>query len=86
MDRLLTMDRQVYVSRMQAEIENRPFTYTGLDSNMAFQASIYAQRQSEFNFKLENYKQKADSLTATIARASADLRSRVRAATRSRTS
>ena len=60
---------QAQVSRMQAEIENRPFTYAGLDPNMAFQAAIYGQRQAEFNFKLENYRQKADSLTATLARA-----------------
>jgi hemolysin D len=64
---------QAQVSRMQAEIENRPFTYTGLEANMAFQASLYGQRQSEFNFKLENYRQKIDSLTATIARATADI-------------
>ena len=64
---------QAQVSRMQAEIENRPFTYNGLEPNMAFQASIYGQRQAEFNFKLENYRQKADSLTATIARATADI-------------
>jgi hemolysin D len=64
---------QAQVSRMQAEIENRPFTYTGLEPNMAFQASLYGQRQSEFNFKLENYRQKIDSLTATIARATADI-------------
>ena len=60
---------QAQVSRMQAEIENRPFTYTGLDPNMALQAAIYGQRQAEFNFKLENYRQKADSLQATMARA-----------------
>ena len=53
------LDLQAQVSRMQAEIENRPFTYSGLDPNMAFQASIYGQRQAEFNFKLENYRQKA---------------------------
>jgi HlyD family secretion protein len=64
---------QAQVSRMQAEIENRPFTYTGLDPNMAFQASIYGQRQAEFNYKLENYQQKFDSLSATIARANADI-------------
>ena len=64
---------QAQVSRMQAEIENRPFTYNGLEPNMAFQASIYGQRQAEFNFKLENYRQKVDSLTATIARATADI-------------
>jgi hemolysin D len=64
---------QAQVSRMQAEMENRPFTYSGTDPNMAFQASIYGQRQAEFNYKLENYQQKIDSLSATIARANADI-------------
>ncbi len=66
---------QAQVSRMQAELDNRPFTYSGLDPNMALQAAIYGQRQAEFSFKLENYKQKADSLTATISRAQADVAS-----------
>jgi HlyD family secretion protein len=64
---------QAQVSRMQAEVENRPFSYSGLDPNMALQAAIYGQRQAEFNFKLENYQQKADSLSATIARSRADV-------------
>jgi hemolysin D len=64
---------QAQVSRMQAEVENRPFTYTGLDPNMSLQAAIYGQRQAEFNFKLENYQQKADSLSATIARSRSDI-------------
>jgi HlyD family secretion protein len=63
---------QAEVARMQAEMENRPFTYTGLDPNMMFQATIYGQRQSEYNYKLENYRQKIDSLSATIARARSD--------------
>jgi hemolysin D len=64
---------QAQVSRMQAERENRPFSYSGLDPNLMFQASIYSQRQEEFNSKLENYRQKAESLSATIARANADI-------------
>ncbi|HEX3574634.1 MAG TPA: HlyD family type I secretion periplasmic adaptor subunit [Rhodopila sp.] len=64
---------QAQVSRMQAEMENRPFTYSGLDPNMMFQASIYSQRQAEFNSKLENYQEKAASLSATIGRANADI-------------
>ncbi len=63
---------QAQVSREQAEMENRPFTYNGLDPNLTFQAAVYAQRQSEFNFKLENYQQKIDSLIATLARSRAD--------------
>jgi hemolysin D len=64
---------QAQVSRMQAEVENRPFTYSGLDPNMTLQAAIYGQRQAEFNFKMENYQQKADSLSATIARSRSDV-------------
>jgi HlyD family secretion protein len=60
------------VLRMQAEMENRPFTYSGTDPNMAFQAAIFAQRQSEYNFKIENYRQKFESLAATIGRARSD--------------
>lgn len=64
---------QAQVSRMQAEMENRPFTYSGMDPNMSLQAAIYGQRQAEMNFKLENYQQKADSLSSSIARARADV-------------
>jgi HlyD family secretion protein len=61
------------VARMQAEVENRPFTYSGLDPNLSLQAAIYAQRQAEYNYKLENYQQKADSLSAVIAKSRADV-------------
>ena len=57
-------DYSAQVARMQAEVENRPFNYSGSDPHLALQAAIYAQRQSEYNFKLENYRQKADSLSA----------------------
>jgi HlyD family secretion protein len=57
---------------MQAEVENKPFNYAGLDPNLSLQAAIYAQRKAEFDFKLENYKQKADSLIAMISRANSD--------------
>jgi HlyD family secretion protein len=63
---------QAQVSRLQAEMDNRPFLYTGLDPNLSLQAAIFAQRQSEYDYKLENYQQKADSLTASIARSRSD--------------
>jgi hemolysin D len=66
---------QAQASRMQAELDNRPFTYSGMDPNLTFQAAVYAQRQSEFNFKMENYRQKADSLSATLQRSRADITS-----------
>jgi hemolysin D len=61
------------VARMQAEIDNRPFNYSGSDPHLALEAAIFAQRQSEYNFKLESYRQKMDSLSAQIAKAQSDI-------------
>jgi hemolysin D len=63
---------QAEVSRMQAEEEGKPFTYTGLDPNLSLQAAIYAQRQAEYNFRMEGYRQKIASLYATVERAESD--------------
>jgi hemolysin D len=64
---------QAQVSRYQAELDNRPFGYSGLDPNLALQAAIFAQRRSEYNFKLENYQQKLDGIDATIRKAKSDV-------------
>ncbi len=61
------------VQRLQAEMDNRPFNYTGSDPHLALEAAIYAQRMSEYNFKLENYRQKSDSLSAQVAKARSDI-------------
>ena len=69
---------------MQAEADSKPFTYTGTDQHLSLQAAIYAQRQAEYNFKLENYRQKISSLYATVERSEADAagyRGRLRVAT-----
>lgn len=63
---------QAEVARLQAEADEKPFTYTGLDPSLALQAAIYAQRQAERSFKLENYRQKIDGLKAMVARAAGD--------------
>ena len=63
---------QAEVSRLQAEAAGQPFTYAGLDPSLALQAAIYAQRQAEFNFKLENFSQKIDGLKSTMLRAAND--------------
>jgi hemolysin D len=63
---------QAQVERMQAEVQDKPFTYAGLDPNLSLQAAIYAQRKSQYDFTLEDYKQKADSLVQAIARANSD--------------
>jgi len=75
---------QAQVSRMQAEADGRPFTYSGLDPNLSLQAAIFAQRQAEYNFKLENYAQKINGMVSTIAKSNSDaagFRSRLAVAT-----
>ena len=63
---------QAQVARMQAEVENKAFNYSGIDPNLSLQAAIFAQRKAEYDYKLENFKQKADSLIASIARSNSD--------------
>jgi len=60
------------VSRLRAEAERRLFTYSGSDPNLLLQATIFALRQSERNFKLETYQQRLHGLQATVARSVAD--------------
>jgi membrane fusion protein, hemolysin D len=66
-------DYSAMVARMQAEVEDRPFVYSGSDPHLALQSAIFAQRKSEFTYKLEGYRQKGDSLTANIAKARSDI-------------
>jgi hemolysin D len=63
---------QAQVSRLQAEVGNRPFDYDGTDPNLALQAAIFAQRRAEYNLRLETFRHKADSLAASVARSRAD--------------
>ena len=63
---------QAQVSRLQAEAAGKPFAYTGIDPDLSLQAAIYGQRQSEYNYKLENYTQKISGLVAAIAKVKTD--------------
>jgi membrane fusion protein, hemolysin D len=63
---------QAEVTRLQAEAEGQPFVYTGLDPALALQAAIYAQRQAERTYRLENFQQKIRGLVATVSRNQAD--------------
>lgn len=58
--------------RLQAEANNQPYTYEGINADKALQAAIYAQRKSEYEFKLEGYKQKIDGLVSLISRSESD--------------
>jgi hemolysin D len=63
---------QAEVLRMQAEATGSPFTSTGTDPNLSLQASIFAQRQLERDFKRETYQQRINGLQATVVRGEAD--------------
>ncbi len=63
---------QAQVSRLQAEAAGKPFAYSGIDPDLSLQAAIYGQRQSEYNYKLENYTQKINGLVAAIAKVKTD--------------
>lgn len=63
---------QAQVTRLQAEADGHPFTYTGLNPDLSLQAAIFAQRQAEYNYRLENYQQKINGLVTAIARANSD--------------
>jgi HlyD family secretion protein len=60
------------VSRLQAEYEQKPFTYSGLDRDLSLQAAIYAQRQSQYKYQVEEYAQKISSEAALMARSLSD--------------
>lgn len=63
---------QATVSRLQAEAEGKPFTYSGLNPDLALQSAIYSQRKAEYDFKLQNYQEKIEELAAQIKRANSD--------------
>jgi HlyD family secretion protein len=64
---------QAQVSRLQAEADGRPFSYTGTDPDLLLQAAIFGQRKSEYDYKIENYAQKINSLVANISKAKGDV-------------
>ena len=63
---------QAQVSRLQAEADGQVFNYSGIDPNLALQAAIFGERQSEYNYKLENYTQKINGIVSGIAKANSD--------------
>jgi len=60
------------VARIQAEAENKPFDYSGVDPDMALQGAIYAHRKAEYTAKVEGYARKFDELAALISRSQSD--------------
>src|SRR4051812_2347141 len=60
------------VARLQAESEGKPLSATQDNPDMALQYSIYAQRQAEFNSKLENFSRKLAELDAIAERSHSD--------------
>jgi hemolysin D len=65
---------QAEVDRLEAEQNNRTYLSDGSQPS-ELQAVIFAQRHAEYSYKLENYRQKIDSLKAKVAQAQSDARS-----------
>ena len=50
---------QAEVARLQAEAEGKPFTYSGLDPACPFRRRSSRSGRPEYDFKLENYRQRS---------------------------
>ncbi len=60
------------VARLKAEAAGQEFKPTSTGTAWATQAALFAQRQAERSFKLENYAQKITGLEATVAKSEDD--------------
>jgi hemolysin D len=60
------------IARLQAEAEGQAFTYTDADPSWLAQVAIYAHRIAEFDSKMDNFRHRADELSAVISRAESD--------------
>ena len=65
---------QAEVDRLRAEMDGKTYLSDGSPPSQ-LQAMMYTQRHAEFSFKLENYRQKIDSLQAKLDQATADVAS-----------
>ncbi len=70
------------VASLRAEVERRQAEAAGVDYHpsamsqaAAVQQSIFSQRRSERQFRLENYRQKIEALQSTMAKATGDIQS-----------
>ena len=61
------------VGRLRAEATGEEYRPAETNSNTALQMAIFAQRKAERGFKLDNYKQKAQSLYANVQRLQGDI-------------
>ena len=62
------------VDRLQAEMDGHPYLSDGSQAGQ-LQAMMFEQRHAELTYKLENYRQKIDSLQAKVDQANSDIRS-----------
>lgn len=65
---------QAEVNRLRAEVDGKPYVGDGTPASQ-LQAMIFTQRSAERSFRLENYRQKIDSLRVRVAQGMADAES-----------
>jgi HlyD family secretion protein len=59
-------------ARLQAELDGKPFVYSGTDPAWLLQAAIYAHLIAEYDAKLDNFRHRADELSSVISRSQSD--------------
>ncbi|APH55976.1 Type I secretion adaptor protein (HlyD family) [Granulibacter bethesdensis] len=60
------------LARLHAEADGKPYIAQADNPDSRLQAAIYAQRQAEWKFKVENYNQKISGLQNTVAKSLAE--------------
>ncbi len=65
---------QAEVDRLRAELDGKPFLSDGSRPGQ-LQAMMFTQRHAEFSYRLENYRQKIDSLQSKLDQAKSDIAS-----------
>jgi HlyD family secretion protein len=65
---------QAEVNRLRAELDGKTYLSDGSQPGQ-LQAMMFTQRHSEFSYRLENYRQKIDSLQSKLDQANADIAS-----------
>lgn len=65
---------QAEVDRLQAEVDEKPYVGDGSQPSQ-LQQLVFTQRKGERSFRLENYRQKIDSLRARVAQLMGDVES-----------
>jgi HlyD family type I secretion membrane fusion protein len=64
---------QAEVDRLHAEAAGEPYRAVVTNNDTVLQEALYAQHAAEYRYRIENYRQKIDSLAASLAKAKGEV-------------